>query len=65
MSAVDQQEHENLKERRKRQVRTHMVYNNWELYGFMQMFEYMCLLFGKELSRISEHETSKTCHACT
>jgi transposase len=26
-----------------------MVYNDWGLYGFVQMLTYKCLRFGKEL----------------
>lgn len=43
---------------------TVLVYNDWGLYSFMQMLEYKCLRFGKELFIISEHDTTKTCHVC-
>jgi transposase len=43
------QEHETPKEKRKRQIRNRMVYNDWGLYGFVQMLTYKCLRFGKEL----------------
>ena len=61
---IKKQEEETPKERRKRQIRNRMVYNDWGLYGFVQMLTYKCLRFGKELSIISEHETTKTCHIC-
>ena len=34
---IKKQEHETPKERRKRQMRNRMVYNDWGLYGFVQM----------------------------
>jgi putative transposase len=61
---IKKQEDETLKERRKRQIRNRMVYNDWGLYGFVQMLEYKCLRFGKELHIISERDTTKMCHAC-
>jgi putative transposase len=41
-----------------------MVYNNWGLYGLMQMPGYKCLRFGKELSIMRKRDTTKTCHVC-
>src|SRR6266566_1936970 len=61
---VKKQEHETSKEKRKRQIRNRLVYNDWGLYGFVQMLSYKCLRFGKELSIISERDTTKTCHVC-
>ena len=61
---VIKKQEETPKERRKRQLRNRMVYNDWGLYGFVQMLEYKCLRFGKELHKIDERDTSKTCHAC-
>src|SRR6266487_2034643 len=58
------QESETPKEKRKRRIRNRMVYNDWGLYGFVQMLAYKCLRFGKELSIISERDTTKMCHAC-
>ena len=55
---------ETPKERRKRQIRNRLVYNDWGLYGFVQMLAYKCLRFGKELHIISERDTTKTCHVC-
>ena len=40
------------------------VYNDWGLYGFVQMLTYKCLLAGKELVILDERETSKTCSGC-
>ena len=57
-------EHETRKERRKRQIRNRLVYNDWSLYSFVQMLEYKCLHVGKELYIISERDTTKTCHQC-
>jgi putative transposase len=57
-------EGETSKERRKRQIRNRLVYNDWGLYGFVQMLAYKCLRFGKELSIISERDTTKMCHVC-
>jgi transposase len=42
-------EEETPKERRKRHIRNRLVYNDWGLYGFVQMLAYKCLRFGKEL----------------
>jgi putative transposase len=61
---LKKQEEETPKERRKRQIRNRMVYNDWGLYGFMQMLTYKCLLAGKALHIISERDTSKTCSRC-
>jgi putative transposase len=61
---IKKQEHETPKERRKRQIRNRLVYNNWGLSGFVQMLEYKCLRFGKELHSISERDTTKMCHVC-
>ena len=61
---VKKQEHETFKEKRKRQIRNRLVYNDWGLYGFVQMLEYKCLCFGKELFIISERDTTKMCHVC-
>ena len=57
-------EDETPKERRKRQIRNRLVYNDWGLYGFVQMLQYKCLRFGKELHIISERDTTKMCHVC-
>jgi putative transposase len=40
------------------------VFNDWGLYGFVQMLEYKCALAGKELIQIDERDTSKTCNGC-
>jgi putative transposase len=40
------------------------VYNDWGLYGFVQMLCYKCLLYGKELVILGERGTSKTCCRC-
>ena len=40
------------------------VYNDWGLYGFVQMLAYKCLLYGKELVFLDERDTTKTCHCC-
>src|SRR5215470_1938251 len=61
---IPKKEHETRKERNKRRIRNRMVYNDWGLYGFVQMLTYKCLRFGKALSIISERDTTKTCHAC-
>jgi putative transposase len=61
---IKQQEFETPKERRKRQIRNRMVYNDWGLYSFMQMLQYKCLHVGKDLFIISERDTTKQCHVC-
>jgi IS605 OrfB family transposase len=61
---MKKQEQETPKERRKRQIRNRMVYNDWGLYTFVQMLSYKCLRVGKELHIISERDTTKTCHRC-
>jgi putative transposase len=40
------------------------VFNDWGLYGFVQMLEYKCLHAGKELHRIDERHTSQDCSGC-
>jgi putative transposase len=61
---IKKQEHEIPKERRKRQIRNRLVYNDWGLYSFVQLLEYKCLRFGKELHSIDERDTTRTCHIC-
>jgi putative transposase len=61
---IKQQEDETPKERRKRQIRNRMVYNDWGLYSFVQMLAYKCLRFGKVLHIIDERDTTRTCHVC-
>ena len=62
--AMRTHEQETLKERRKRQIRNRLVYNDWGLYAFVQMLAYKCVLYGKELVEIDERDTSKTCSGC-
>jgi len=64
MAMKKNHENETPKERNKRRIRNRMVYNDWGLYSFVQMLEYKCVRFGKELSIISERDTTKMCHAC-
>src|SRR5437588_5281580 len=59
---MKRQENETSKERRKRQIRNRLVYNDWGLYGFVQMLSYKCLRFGKELFLEDERDTTKQCH---
>src|SRR5215472_11427889 len=40
------------------------VFNDWGLYGFVQMLGYKCVLAGKVLEVIDERDTSKTCSRC-
>ena len=61
---IQKHEEETPKERRKRQLRNRMVYNDWGLYGFVQMLAYKCLRFGKALHIIDERDTTRTCHVC-
>ena len=62
--AMRKQEHETAKERRKRQIRNRLVYNDWGLSAFVQMLAYKCVGSGKELVTIDERDTSKTCSRC-
>jgi putative transposase len=61
---IPRKEEETPKERNKRRIRNRAVYNDWGLYGFVQMLEYKCLRFGKELQFSSECDTTRICHAC-
>ncbi len=61
---IKKQEEETPKDKRKRQIRNRMVYNDWGLYGFVQMLTYKCLRAGKDFYLISERDTSKTCSRC-
>jgi putative transposase len=61
---VPKKEAETPKERTKRRIRNRMVYNDWGLYGFVQMLQYKCQRFGKELSIIDERDTTKMCRVC-
>jgi len=40
------------------------VFNDWGLYGFVQMLVYKCLRYGKELVFLDERNTSKACSGC-
>ncbi|HEY7415934.1 MAG TPA: transposase, partial [Ktedonobacteraceae bacterium] len=40
------------------------VYNDWGVYTLIQMLTYKCPLAGKDLIRIDERDTSKTCSGC-
>ena len=40
------------------------VFNDWGLYGFVQMLVYKCLLYGKDLVFLDERNTSKACSGC-
>ncbi len=40
------------------------IFNDWGLYGFVQMLTYKCLLYGKELVFLDEKYTSKECSHC-
>ncbi len=49
-------------ERKKRLNR--MIFNDWGLYVFIQMLTYKCQLYGKQLHREDERNTSKMCSGC-
>jgi putative transposase len=40
------------------------VFNDWGCYTFTQMLAYKCQLYGKELVKLDERNTSKTCSRC-
>jgi putative transposase len=40
------------------------VFNDWGLYGFVQMLRYKCQLAGKALVLLDERDTSKMCSGC-
>ena len=40
------------------------VLNDWGCYTFTQMLAYKCQLSGKELIKLDERNTSKTCSQC-
>ncbi len=53
------------KEREEKQRYKHRaVFNDWGLYGFVQMLAYKCVLAGKVLIKLDERDTSKTCSGC-
>ena len=47
------------KERRKRQIRNRLVYNDWGLYSLVQVLAHKCLRFGKELHIIDERDSHR------
>ncbi len=54
-----------MKEHRERNKHLNRaVYNDWGLYGFVQMLLYKCVLYGKELVILDERDTSKICSGC-
>jgi putative transposase len=61
---IPKKEDETPKERTKRRIRNRMVYNDWGLYGFVQILQYKCLRYGKELYIIDERDTTRMCSAC-
>jgi putative transposase len=61
---IKKRENEAPKERRKRQIRNRLVYNDWGLYSFVQMLTYKCLRFGKDLHIVDERDTTRMCHVC-
>ena len=61
---IKKQEGEIPKERRRRHIRNRMVYNDWGIFGFVQMLKYKCLRFGKDLHIVDERDTTKMCHVC-
>ena len=61
---IKKQEQETPRERRKRQFRNRLVYNDWGIYSFVQMLAYKCQRFGKDLFVIDESYTSQMCHRC-
>jgi putative transposase len=61
---IPKKERETRKERNKRRMRNRIVYTDWGLYSFVQMLQYKCLRFGKELYIIDERDTTRMCHAC-
>lgn len=61
---IKKQENETPRERRKRKIRNRLVYNDWGIYGFVQLLAYKCERFGKDLHVIDEHYTSQMCHRC-
>jgi putative transposase len=48
----------------KNRHRNRAVFNDWGLYGFVQMLDYKCLHAGKMLERIDERYTSQDCSRC-
>ena len=56
-----------MKERTKEKpnrFKNRAVFNDWLLYTFLQMLLYKCQLSGKELIKLDESYTSKTCSGC-
>jgi putative transposase len=48
----------------KTRFRSRAIYNDWGLYGFVQMLTYKCLHAGKRLELIDERYTTKECCRC-
>ncbi len=48
----------------KNRYRNRAVFNDWGLYGFVQMLDYKCQHAGKTLERIDERYTSQDCSRC-
>ena len=40
------------------------VFNDWGLYTFLEMLQYKCQLYGKDLVFLDERNTSKACSGC-
>ena len=45
-------------------IRNRAVFNDWGLYGFVQMLTYKCLHAGKQLEIIEERYTTQACCRC-
>ncbi len=48
----------------KNRYRNRAVFNDWGLYGFVQMLGYKCLHAGKQLEMIEERYTTQECCQC-
>ncbi len=61
------QRHMASKERAKEKpnrYKNRAVFNDWGVYSFLQMLLYKCQLSGKDLIKLDESYTSKTCSGC-
>lgn len=58
---IKKREHETPKEERKRRIHSRIVYNDWNIYGFVQLPGNKCLRFGKELYIIDTNEPAAPC----
>jgi putative transposase len=56
--------YQRVAERKRNKHLNRAVFNDWGLYTFLEMLQYKCQLYGKDLVFLDERNTSKACSGC-